>query len=109
MTNDSTNKPKWTIGSGCPEGAMYNGSDGEPKITPYGLGYLAAEFAKEQNQSLVDAILYASKVSANHFAGCLERGLPEEKAKKRADEVLASAKMRLEELYRGASKAGGRA
>ncbi|GBR55777.1 hypothetical protein AA18889_0313 [Acetobacter senegalensis DSM 18889] len=109
MTNDSTNNPKWTIGSGCPEGAMYIGSDGEPKITPYGLGYLAAEFAKEQKQPLVEAILYASKVSANHFAGCLDRGHSEEEAKKRADEVLASAKMRLEELYRGASKTGGRA
>lgn len=109
MTNDSTNNPKWTIGSGCPEGTMYIGSDGEPKITPYGLGYLAAELAKEQNQPLVDAILFVSKVSANHFAGCLERGHQEEEAKRRADEVLASAKMRLEELYRGASKAGGRA
>lgn len=88
---------------------MYIGADGEPKFTPYGLGYLAAEFAKEQNMPLAKAIVYISEVSANHFAGCLERGYSDAVAKEKADEFAASAKMRLEELYRGNSNEEGQA
>jgi len=88
---------------------MYIDADGEPKITPYGLGYLAAEYAKEQNMPLAQACIYISEVAANHFAGSLERGHSDVAAKAKADEVAASAKMRLEELYRGTFNDGGRA
>lgn len=91
MSHDSTPHLKWAIGDGCPKGAMYIGADGEPKITPYGLGWLAAEAAKDQGMTLHQAINYVAQVCANHFAGSPERGFSEKHAKSRANEVRDSA------------------
>ena len=71
MSADNTDMGKWAIGSGCPKGAMYIGRDGEPKFTPYGLGYLAAELATDEGLSLEEAIPYVAERAGRPFASCL--------------------------------------
>lgn len=109
MSAENPMTGKWAIGRACPAGAVTIGSDGQPKFTAYGIGYLSAELAKDEGMSLADAIFYVAEVSARHFAVCLEQGKTEEQAKVSADKVVESAKMRLEELYRGTHHEGGQA
>jgi len=109
MTVDSTRMPIFSIGPDAPEGAMTVGPNGEPCLTNYGLGIIMADLAKSEGMTLPQAIVSVSGGVANVFAQYLENGQNDAQARKNADAVLASAKMRLEELYRGNGAKGGAA
>ncbi|WP_336717567.1 hypothetical protein [Asaia bogorensis] len=109
MTADSTNEDKWAIGPNCPPGAMVIGEDGEPKFTPYGMGYIAVEAAKSKGMTLEDAATYVAETCGRIYGSYLESGIPVERAQILANRVFESAKMRLEEVYRGSGLEGGAA
>lgn len=109
MTADSTNEDKWAIGPNCPPGAMVIGENGEPEFTPYGMGYFTVETAKSEGMTLEGAITYVAETCGRIYGSYLESGIPMEQAQLLANRVLESAKMRLEEVYRGTGLEGGAA